>query len=259
MIRQLALCSFLASIDAFLAPSPQNVPLSSITFSSQSSSPQPIMRQSTSSTLYAEEGTNEDASVDNEAEDAAPAAPAAADATDILNSPAFLQRKVEVLESDIAALEKEIEEANAVYLAGKEEWGPKFDFLNKESQAMQERLAKLGSQGKEMATVDVATSILKVLDNYDRAFQAVEPATNEEVEIVDAYKNTYDMLINVLSSELNVTKVETVGAEFDYEMHQAMLQMSSDEYEEGIVCQEFAPGWVCGEKCIRPAMVAVAM
>lgn len=256
MIRQLALCSFLASIDAFLAPSPQNVPLSSITFSSQSSSPQPIMRQSTSSTLYAEEGTNEDASVDNEAEDAAPAA---ADATDILNSPAFLQRKVEVLESDIAALEKEIEEANAVYLAGKEEWGPKFDFLNKESQAMQERLAKLGSQGKEMATVDVATSFLKVLDNYDRAFQAVEPATNEEVEIVDAYKNTYDMLINVLSSELNVTKVETVGAEFDYEMHQAMLQMPSDEYEEGIVCQEFAPGWVCGEKCIRPAMVAVAM
>ena len=82
---------------------------------------------------------------------------------------------------------------------------------------------------------------------------------NEEVEIVDAYKNTYDMLINVLSSELNVTKVETVGAEFDYEMHQAMMQMPSDEYEEGIVCQEFAPGWVCGEKCIRPAMVAVAM
>ena len=248
MFRQLAICSFLASIDAFLAPSPQNVPLSSISFS--------IMRQSTSSPLYAEEGSNEDAGVDNEAEDAAPAA---TDATDILNSPAFLQRKVEVLESDIAALEKEIEEANAVYLAGKEEWGPKFDFLNKESQAMQERLAKLGSQGKEMATVDVATSFLNVLDNYDRAFQAVEPATNEEVEIVDAYKNTYDMLVNVLSSELNVTKVETVGAEFDYEMHQAMLQMPSDEYEEGIVCQEFAPGWVCGEKCIRPAMVAVAM
>ena len=42
--------------------------------------------------------------------------------TDILNSPAFLQRKVEVLKSDAAALDKSIEEANAVYLASKEEW-----------------------------------------------------------------------------------------------------------------------------------------
>lgn len=42
--------------------------------------------------------------------------------SDILNSPAFLQRKVEVLKSDAAALDKSIEEANAVYLANKEEW-----------------------------------------------------------------------------------------------------------------------------------------
>jgi len=204
-----------------------------------------------SSPLYAEEtSSNEEASAADEQ--------AAADTTDILNSPAFLKRKVEVLQSDIAAIEKEIDEANTVYLAGKEEWGSKFDMINRESQAMQERLAKQGSQGKETATMEVATSILNVLDNYDRAFQAVEPATNEEVEIVDAYKHTYDLIIDALT-ELNVTKVETVGVEFNYELHQAMLQMPSDEHEEGLVCQEFAPGWAFGEKCIRPAMVAVAM
>mmetsp|Transcript_12008 Transcript_12008/g.17926 ORF Transcript_12008/g.17926 Transcript_12008/m.17926 type:complete len:245 (-) Transcript_12008:93-827(-) len=244
MIRQIALCTFLASsIDAF-APSSNNAPLSSITFSEQ----QPMRH---SSPLYAEEASsNEEAAAADEQ--------AAADTTDILNSPAFLKRKVEVLQSDIAAIEKEIDEANTVYLAGKEEWGPKFDMINRESQAMQERLAKQGSQGKETATMEVATSILNVLDNYDRAFQAVEPATNEEVEIVDAYKHTYDLIIDALT-ELNVTKVETVGVEFNYELHQAMLQMPSDEHEEGLVCQEFAPGWAFGEKCIRPAMVAVAM
>ncbi len=122
---------------------------------------------------------------------------------------------------------------------------------------MQERLAKQGAQGNEQATVDVAQNILNVLDNYDRAFGAIEAATNEEVEIVEAYKKTQDMIIDAFA-ELNVTKVETVGVEFDYEMHQAMMQMPSDEYEEGIVCQEFAMGWKCGEKLIRPAMVAVA-
>jgi molecular chaperone GrpE len=122
---------------------------------------------------------------------------------------------------------------------------------------MQDRLAKQGALGAETATVDVAQKILNVLDTYDRAFQSVEAATNEEVEIVDAYKKTYDMILDAFA-ELNVTKVETVGVEFDYEMHQAIMQMPSDEYEEGIVCQEFAMGWKCGEKLIRPAMVAVA-
>ena len=123
---------------------------------------------------------------------------------------------------------------------------------------MQERLSKQGSQGREVATVDVANKILNVLDNYDRAFQAVEAATNEEVEIVEAYKNTQNMILDAFA-ELNVTKVETLGAEFDYECHQAILQMPSDEYEEGLVCQEFAAGWRAGESLIRPAMVAVAL
>ena len=122
---------------------------------------------------------------------------------------------------------------------------------------MQERFAEQGAQGKETATVEVATKMLNVLDNYDRAFQSLEAATNEEVEIVDAYKNTYDMILDAFA-ELNVTKVETVGTEFDYETHQAMMQMPSDEYEEGIVCQEFAMRWKCGDKLIRPAMVVVA-
>ena len=52
--------------------------------------------------------------------------------SDILSSPTFLKRKVEVLQSDIAALEKEIEEATAVAAKGKEEWAAKFDMLTKE-------------------------------------------------------------------------------------------------------------------------------
>ena len=55
---------------------------------------------------------------------------------------------------------------------------------------MQERLDKQGALGTETATIDVATRILNVLDNYDRAFQSAEAAANEEVEIVDANNKT---------------------------------------------------------------------
>jgi len=54
------------------------------------------------------------------------------DSTDILNSPSFLQRKLEVLKSDIEQAEKDLEEAQALAAAGKEEWKPQLDDLRKE-------------------------------------------------------------------------------------------------------------------------------
>ena len=86
-----------------------------------------------SSALFSEEASADDASSDaSTSEEEQAESPPSEDTSDILNSPAFLTRKVEVLQSDIAAMEKEIEEANALYAAGKAEWGDKFDMLNKE-------------------------------------------------------------------------------------------------------------------------------
>ena len=123
---------------------------------------------------------------------------------------------------------------------------------------MRDRAAKQGSQVQLDATIEVATRILDVLDNYDRAFQAVEAATDEEEEILATYRKTQDMVVEAFA-ELNVTRIATVGEEFDYELHQALMQIPSEEHEEGIVCQEMALGWKCGDRLIRPAMVAVAL
>lgn len=133
----------------------------------------------------------------------------------------------------------------------------KFDKLNDESRLMQERFSKQSVDTTAEATVDVIKQMLNVIDTYERAFNAVEPSTSEQEGIVSEYKDTYDKILSCFA-ELNVTKIETVGSEFDYELHQAMMQMPSEDHEEGTVCQEFAPGWICGDRLIRPAMVAVA-
>lgn len=51
---------------------------------------------------------------------------------DILNSPAFLKRKIDVLKSDIEAADEKIEAANKIYEANKAEWGPQLETLRKE-------------------------------------------------------------------------------------------------------------------------------
>ena len=53
-------------------------------------------------------------------------------------------------------------------------------------------------------------------------------------------------------------EVETVGTEFDYEVHQAVMQKPSEEYDEGIVCEELQKGFKIGDTLVRAAMVVVA-
>lgn len=112
-------------------------------------------------------------------------------------------------------------------------------------------------KGDNMATIQVTRQMLEVLDNYDRAFGAVTPSTDEEKAIEAEYKATYDMILDTFG-KLGVEEVATLGTEFDYEVHQAVMQKPSDEYEEGIVCEEFQKGFKLGNELVRAAMVAVA-
>lgn len=178
-------------------------------------------------------------------------------ATDILSSPAFLKRKIDVLKSDIEQAEVEVTELTAAAEEGKAEWGDQLDKLRDEYSNIQERLGNQNKQGDTMATVQVVREMLSVLDNYDRAFGAVTPEGPEQEAIEAEFKQTYDQILEIFQ-DLGVTTVETVGKEFDYEVHQAVMQRPSEDYEEGICCEEFAKGFVMGDTLIRAAMVAVA-
>ncbi len=114
------------------------------------------------------------------------------------------------------------------------------------------------SQSKDMeVTRSIVREMLEVLDNFDRAFMAVKAQSDEEKAIEAEYKEAYQMIMDVITS-LGVEEVKTIGTEFDYELHQAVMQKPSDEYEEGIVCEEFQKGFKIGDTLIRAAMVAVA-
>ena len=109
-----------------------------------------------------------------------------------------------------------------------------------------------------MATVQVAREVLKVLDNFDRAFGVIKAETDSQIAIEQEYRQTYNDTLQILA-DLGVEEVKTVGTEFDYEVHQAVMQKPSDEYEEGIVCEEFQKGFKLGDTLIRAAMVSVAV
>ena len=89
--------------------------------------------------------------------------------------------------------------------------------------------------------------------------RALDAATKEEKEtpFVQGIDKIYKHMMTTLE-EVGVKPIEAVGKEFDPNFHNAVMQVESEEYEEGIVAQELLKGYMYRETVVRHSMVAVA-
>jgi molecular chaperone GrpE len=129
-----------------------------------------------------------------------------------------------------------------------------------------ENLRKRAEREKAEATLYAATNfardLLGVADNMQRALASVSPEARAAAD--DATKNllagielTEKDLLNVFQ-RYGIRRVETVGAKFDPNYHQALFEMPTSAHPPGTVVQEMQSGFAIGERCLRPAMVGVA-
>ncbi|AKG37791.1 molecular chaperone GrpE [Paenibacillus durus ATCC 35681] len=109
----------------------------------------------------------------------------------------------------------------------------------------------------QYATSKLVTELLPVVDNFERAL-ATAPAGSDGDAFAKGVNMIFRQLEGVLKSE-GLTPMETVGQPFNPEFHQAIMQVESEEYEEGIVTEEVQKGYLLKNKVLRPAMVKVSM
>ena len=57
--------------------------------------------------------------------------------------------------------------------------------------------------------------------------------------------------------DLGVTPIEAVGKEFDPNLHNAVMQVESEEFESGMVAQELQKGYMFHDTVLRHSMVGV--
>ena len=80
--------------------------------------------------------------------------------------------------------------------------------------------------------------------------------TNGHV-IVDGVQLTQRQFLQMME-KYGIQPIESLGQKLDPNLHQAMMQMETDEAEPGTVTQEMQVGYVIHDRLLRPAMVAVA-
>jgi len=117
------------------------------------------------------------------------------------------------------------------------------------------RTAKEKEQMFSMGEKSVIEKMLPVVDNFERGLAAV-PENEKDSAIVSGMEMVYKQLMKQLE-DLGVKPIEAVGKEFDPNFHNAVMQVESDEFETGIVAQEFQKGYTYHDMVVRHSMVGV--
>jgi molecular chaperone GrpE len=127
---------------------------------------------------------------------------------------------------------------------------------------LRKRTEREVADARQYGIASFARDILGVADNFGRALESVGPELrNSEEPGVTALIEGVELTERDLQKALEkngIRKIEPMGEKFDPNLHQAMYEIPDPSVPSGIVVQVVQPGYVIGERILRPAMVAVS-
>jgi molecular chaperone GrpE len=126
------------------------------------------------------------------------------------------------------------------------------DFVNYRRRMSQEQ-----AEGRVAAQTALLSRLLPVLDDLGRALGAVPPelATHPWVQGLLLVERRLTTLLD----QLGVRQIGTPGEPFDPRWHEAITTEARADVPEGTILRVALPGYVMGERVIRPAQVSVAV
>jgi molecular chaperone GrpE len=158
--------------------------------------------------------------------------------TDAPESPAATES------SELADLERERDDYKDRWLRK----GAEFDNYRK-------RIERERREQGDQAVVDLLQDLLLVVDDFDRAL------TVDAGEGGTAYRKGVEMIhakLHDLLRKQGLKPIDALGADFDPNLHQAVMHEESPEHREGEVIGELRKGYTMNDRLLRPAMVKVA-
>ena len=146
--------------------------------------------------------------------------------------------------SELADLQRERDDYKDRWLRK----GAEFDNYRK-------RIERERREQAEQSVVDLLEQLLLVVDDFDRALKV------DSGEGGDAYRKGVELIhgkLHDLLRKQGLKPVDTIGADFDPNVHQAVVHEESPEHREGEVIGELRKGYMLNDRLLRPAMVKVA-
>ncbi|HEX3281949.1 MAG TPA: nucleotide exchange factor GrpE [Pyrinomonadaceae bacterium] len=176
--------------------------------------------------------------LDDEGETAAPA-------TEVPNlKPTY----VEELEARTRAAEQKVQEVQARFEQLRQQ-------LQSETDETRRRLNKAADERAHREKANFIEALLPVLDNLQRATESAQSGASAE-DVAEGVRRTAANFENALVAA-GVEPLESVGEQFNPELHDAVETAEVEPEDEGKVLEEYARGYRIGDRLLRPARVKV--
>ena len=124
------------------------------------------------------------------------------------------------------------------------------DFENYRKRVERER-----QQDRHRGVESLVEHILPVLDTFDRALAGQNDSATAE------YRKGFELIRRQLWEALakqGLSRIESVGQEFNPHIHHAIESVETSEYPDGTVTQVLQQGYIFHDRVLRPAMVKVS-
>lgn len=152
--------------------------------------------------------------------------------------------------------EESAEQKTADYEEKLKEWEDRYLRLAAEFENYKKRTVRQFQDMAAGAREEVITGLLEVIDNFERALEASTKSSDFKA-LQTGMQMIYNNFIDFLKKN-GVEPIEAVSREFDPNVHEAVMQVASEEYPEGIIVSELTRGYKLKDKVIRFSKVAVS-
>lgn len=153
-----------------------------------------------------------------------------------------------------AKMEAKVEQAEAKAKEAED----KFLRTHADFENIKKRMEKEKYQAIDYASEKFAKDLLSTMDTLEMALQSAHSDVPAE-ELIEKMKEGIELTLKNMVSTFekhDISAVET--QEFDPQVHNAVMQVESEEKESGEIVQVMQKGYMYKERLLRPAMVSIA-
>ncbi len=162
------------------------------------------------------------------------------------------RKKKSTSSSSTKALELEIQKQKDIAM----EYQDKYQRLLAEFENARNRNEKESRRMYDVGAKEVLEKLLPVVDNFERALQAI-PEEDLERAFEQGVDKIYKQLMVTLD-EVGVKPMDAEGSEFNPDLHNAVMHVEDEAYEDNIVVEEMQKGYMYKDGVLRHSMVKVA-
>jgi len=130
-----------------------------------------------------------------------------------------------------------------------------------DSENLRKRTLKEIEQAKKYSHITFVRDLVSSVDNLQRALKSVP---DDKSELSDPIKNLI-IGLDIIEKEIitnfekhNLKQIDPLGDKFDYNFHQAMFEVATNDKEPGIVVEVSQKGYLLHDRLVRPAMVGIS-